>query len=70
MKKGTVKWFDKRRGIGFITGEDGTDYFVHFSGIAAPEGGGRRNLDDGQAVEFVGGESEKGPLATDVKAVA
>ena len=33
MLKGTVKWFNKEKGFGFVTSEDGADYFVHFTGI-------------------------------------
>lgn len=38
MMKGTVKWFDPRKGYGFILGEDGTDYFVHYTAIVQEEG--------------------------------
>ena len=50
--KGTVKFFNETKGFGFITGEDGKDYFVHKSGV---EGSG--NLNEGDSVTF---ETEKG----------
>ena len=49
MNKGTVKWFSAEKGYGFITGEDGGDVFVHFSGIA---GEGFKSLEEGQAVTY------------------
>ena len=65
MAKGTVKWFDQKKGFGFITPDDGgDDLFVHHSNIS---GEGFRSLDDGQAVEFEVGEGRKGPQATDVR---
>ena len=63
MNKGTVKWFNKDKGFGFITGEDGKDYFVHFSGIA---GEGFKSLDEGQAVTFDIADGQKGPMAVNV----
>jgi cold shock protein len=55
MEKGTVKWFNESKGYGFISRDSGEDVFVHFSAI---QGGGFRNLQEGQAVEF---EVVKGP---------
>ena len=50
MNKGTVKWFNSQKGFGFITNdENGTDIFVHFSGISS---NGFKSLDEGQAVTF------------------
>lgn len=46
---GRVKWFDAKKGYGFITGGDGMDYFVHWSEIQMP---GYKTLEAGQAVEF------------------
>lgn len=46
---GTIKWFNSRKGFGFITGEDGTDVFVHYSGI---NGTGYKTLPPDQAVTF------------------
>ena len=56
---GTVKWFDVRKGFGFVSDEDGMDYFVHFSEI---QGEGFKRLRDGQEVTFEAGEDEKGRL--------
>ncbi len=63
MLKGTVKWFNKEKGFGFLTSEEGTDYFVHFTGIA---GEGFKSLEEGQAVTFEVAEGKKGPMAIDV----
>jgi CspA family cold shock protein len=61
MVTGTVKWFDSKKGFGFIMGEEeGKDIFVHYSHI---EGEGFRSLKDGEPVEFDLVESEKGPQA-------
>jgi len=61
--KGKVKWFDRKKGYGFVTGEDGKDYFAHYSSI---KGDGYRNLAETQDVEFVVGEGKKGPQATEI----
>lgn len=55
--RGIVKWFDVRKGFGFITDEEGMDYFVHYSEI---QGDGFKKLRDGQAVSFMPGEDGKG----------
>ena len=57
MNKGTVKWFNATKGYGFISTEEGTDVFVHFSAIE--DNGEFRTLDEGQAVEFEIVEGEK-----------
>ena len=62
---GTVKWFNNRKGFGFIERENGTDVFVHYRDI---EGDGFRTLAEGQKVEFVLDEREKGPAALEVTA--
>lgn len=49
MNKGTVKWFNEEKGYGFIAGEDGTDIFVHHTGIFMT---GYRKLVEGQQVEY------------------
>ena len=49
MLKGIVKWFDVRKGFGFITDEDNIDYFVHYSEI---QGDGFKRLKEGQKVNF------------------
>lgn len=62
MMKGTVKWFDIKKGFGFITGEDGNDVFVHFSGISQ----GKQFLDQGDEVEFDKAVGENGTVASGV----
>ena len=49
MEQGTVKWFNAEKGFGFISREDGSDVFVHFSAI---QGDGFKTLEEGQAVTF------------------
>ena len=66
MAKGHVKWFDQKKGYGFITREDGDDLFVHYSAI---DGGGFRTLDEGDEVEFEITQGKKGLQATNVKVV-
>lgn len=61
MQKGTVKWFNK--GYGFITGEDGQDYFAHFSDIQMD---GYKTLSEGQEVEFDVIDTEKGAQAINI----
>jgi len=63
---GTVKWFNGSKGYGFIEREGGDDVFVHYSAI---QGGGFRNLEEGQRVEFSVENSPKGPQAADVVAM-
>lgn len=60
--KGNVKWYNARKGYGFIEGEDGKDIFVHRSAI--PMG---VFLKEGDKVEYEVEDSEKGPNAKDVK---
>lgn len=61
--KGTVKWFSSDKGYGFITGEDGSDIFVHFSQV---QGEGFKTLEEGEPVEFGTEDGERGPQAVDV----
>jgi CspA family cold shock protein len=63
--RGKVKWFDAKKGYGFITPDDGSeDLFVHFSNI---EGEGFKSLLEGQDVEYDVGEGRKGPQASNVR---
>lgn len=62
--KGTVKWFNKEKGFGFITGEDGKDVFAHFSQIQKE---GFKELFEGQEVEFEITEGQKGLLVKNLK---
>ena len=64
MPTGTVKWFDSKKGFGFILNTEGKDVFVHFSSI---EGDGFRSLKDGEAVEYEQTSGDKGLLAKNVK---
>ena len=64
MPTGTVKWFNKTKGYGFITADDGTDVFVHHTDIQAE---GFRMLEEGEAVEFEITEGPKGPKAANVR---
>lgn len=57
LLKGTVKWFDVRKGYGFISDEDGVDCFVHFSSINME---GFKRLKAGQTVSFVQDEDDNG----------
>ena len=61
--KGTVKWFDVKKGFGFIQQEDGNDVFVHYSNIS---GNGFKVLEDGESVEFEVVEGNKGLQAQNV----
>ncbi len=65
MVTGTVKWFDSKKGFGFIQGpEEGKDIFVHYTSI---DGEGFRSLKDGEVVEFELVQSEKGLQAQHVR---
>jgi CspA family cold shock protein len=63
MVTGKVKWFNAKKGYGFITRDDGGDVFVHYSAI---KGQGYRALEEGQKVEFDVVQGEKGPQAANV----
>ena len=64
MENGTVKWFNRTKGFGFIEREEGEDVFVHFSSI---EGEGYKSLNEGESVEFEVTQGEKGLQAVNVK---
>ncbi len=61
--QGTVKWFNSQKGFGFIERENGPDVFVHYSGIV---GGGYRELNEGDRVEFEITQGPKGLQASEV----
>lgn len=63
MSEGTVKWFNQRKGYGFISSADGRDIFVHYSNIS---GEGFKTLAEGDSVSFDVVEGEKGPRAENV----
>ena len=63
MLEGKVKWFNPRKGYGFIATDDGRDVFVHYSSIAAE---GFKTLGEGDSVFFEVIEGEKGPRAANV----
>jgi CspA family cold shock protein len=64
MATGTVKWFDSKKGFGFILNPEGSDVFVHFSSI---QGDGFRALKDGEKVEYQQIAGDKGLSAQAVK---
>lgn len=67
MAVGTVKWFNSDKGYGFIAPDDGSaDVFAHFSAI---QGTGRRDLQENQRVEFDTEMGQKGPQATNIRAL-
>jgi len=63
---GKVKWFDEKKGFGFIERDGGSDVFVHFKAIASD---GFKTLSDGQAVEFDVEDGQKGPQAANVTVI-
>lgn len=66
MAEGTVKWFDAKKGYGFIEQEGGPDVFVHHTGIDAV---GFKSLNEGDHVTFEVEKGKKGPAAVNVKVV-
>jgi CspA family cold shock protein len=66
MANGTVKWFNDRKGFGFIEQEDGPDVFVHFSAINTE---GFKSLNEGDRVTFEIEQGTKGPAATNVNVI-
>lgn len=63
MQQGTVKWFNAKKGFGFISDAEGKDVFVHFTALNMD---GFKELKDGEAVEFEVIEGPKGPQAANV----
>jgi cold shock protein len=66
MPEGTVKWFNAKKGFGFLERDNGDDVFVHFSAIQTD---GFRTLNEGDKVKFDIVEGEKGPSAANVKRI-
>jgi len=64
--RGRVKWFDPKKGYGFIVGPEGRDVFVHYSHI---EGDGFRSLKDGEEVDYEMIEGDKGLQARSVQRI-
>ena len=66
MKNGTVKWFNAKKGFGFISDEEGNDVFVHFSALQMD---GFKVLEEGDKVQFEVVKGDKGPQAANVSRV-
>ena len=66
MAEGTVKWFNDKKGFGFIKMDEGEDVFVHYSSVL---GSGFRTLYEGQRVRFEVEDGPKGPQAVRVEVV-
>lgn len=66
MSEGSVKWFNEKKGYGFIQQENGQDLFVHYTAIQTE---GFKTLTEGQRVRFEVEETPKGPKAKNVQVV-
>jgi CspA family cold shock protein len=66
VEEGTVKWFNEKKGFGFIVHDDGRDIFVHYSSIDMP---GFKKLMEGDRVSFEIKEGDRGPQAANVKKI-
>ena len=66
MANGIVKWFNEKKGYGFIEQDDGPDVFVHHSGINSA---GFRSLNEGDQVKFDIEQGQKGPAAVNVTVI-
>jgi len=66
VAEGQVKWFNEKKGYGFIQQEDGGDLFVHYTAI---QGDGFKSLKEGQKVRFEIEETPKGPKAKNVQVI-
>jgi cold shock protein len=64
LAEGKVKWFNEKKGFGFIENDEGGDVFVHYSAI---QGSGFRTLHEGQRIRFDIEQGKKGPAAANVK---
>ena len=63
LAEGTVKWFNEKKGFGFIEQDEGGDVFVHYSSISAP---GFKTLAEGERVSFDVEQGDRGPVAKNV----
>ena len=66
MATGTVKWFNEKKGFGFIQQDEGGDLFVHYTAVT---GTGFKTLLEGQRVQFEVENTDKGPKAKNVQAI-
>jgi CspA family cold shock protein len=66
MATGTVKWFNEKKGFGFIQQDEGGDLFVHYTAVT---GTGFKTLMEGQRVQFEIENTDKGPKAKNVQAI-
>lgn len=66
MSQGTVKWFNEQKGFGFITSDDGQEYFVHHTSIIAD---GFKTLNEGAEVQFKIEKGDRGPKAVEVSEI-